>query len=242
MRTARLIFVLFLGLPLAVPAGVEELRQDFRKRIDSALNEHDTEARAASVKNLFYPEGLDESTQALLDRTVQRLLDSSRREVHFEPLPADTVFVHALNGYEYRPNLEPLGYVVFTDPDEPAGNDTRIFYGRHPDNGRYYFPATVRKLVDPNVPADKQLQILAVGVGHPPVQFSGWCDIQLSNGKTRRVTLQDNGVGNQSRFLRGQTITACELRRQSDHGTLSLQLLEGKEELFKTARSGRRHP
>jgi hypothetical protein len=232
MRTAVLTLVLFLAFTSGASAGVRELRRDFRERIEAAFSQPDPGARAGAMKKLFYRGDLDENTGALLDRTVQQLLKSGHGQIDFAPLPEDVELVHVLNGYEYSPNLVPLGYVVFSDPGAPAGNNTTILYGKHPEEERYYFPATVRKLVNPAAPGDKLLQILAVGIGSPPVAFSGWCDIALSNGETKRVTLQDNGVGNQTRILRGQKITGCELRRESGRGTLSLRLLEGQKEIF----------
>jgi hypothetical protein len=90
----------------------------------------------------------------------------------------------------------------------------------------------VRKLVSADAPEDKQLQMIAVGAGSPPAPFSGWCDVALSDGTSRRVTLDDNGVGNNTRVVRGQKIKQCELKRESGHGDLSLRLLEDGREIF----------
>lgn len=230
MRSVFLLLLLSQALP--VVAGERDLRHDFLERIETAFNQPDSGARAEAMKNLFYRENLDENTGALLDRTVQQLLKSDHQHIEFAPLPGNMELVHVLNGYEYRSNLVPLGQVVFTDPGAPAGNATSILYGKHPQQERYYFPATVRKQVNPAAREDKLLQILAVGIGNPPVEFKGWCDLLLSNGETRRVTLQDNGVGNHTRILRGQKITACELLRESKQGSLSLRLLEGQKQIF----------
>lgn len=230
MRTLLPILLSILALP--ANAGVQDLQRDFRERIEAAYRQPDPGARAAALENLFYRQGLDKSTDALLDRTVQQLLKSAHGQIRFTALPGDMDPVHVLNGYEYRPNLAPLGQVVLTASGAPPGNATYILYGKHPEQDRFMFPATVRKAINPGAPEDKLLQILAVGIGNPPVAFSGWCDITLSNGATQRVTLRDNGAGNQSRMLRGQKIDTCELRREGGDGSLSLRLLEGQKQIF----------
>lgn len=227
------LYLTLIFAPVAILADEASLRADLKHRLQAAFEKPGEAARKSALKAIFYQEGVEETTLALLDRTVQRLLDGNRRNVDFAPLPQDLQLVNVRNGYEYRPNLKPAGYIVLTSPDDPPGNDTRIFYGKPPGEDRYYIPAVVRKLANPDRPVDKQLQIIVVGIGHPSVKFRGWCDVELSNGSTRRVSLQDNDAGNQTRVLLGQKIIACELSRISDHGTLSLRLLEDRKELFR---------
>jgi hypothetical protein len=69
-------------------------------------------------------------------------------------------------------------------------------------------------------------------MAHPPATFHGWCDIRLSNGTVRRVALEDQGNGNQTRVMRGQAIDACEVVKTSPRGPLSLRLLEGDDTIF----------
>jgi hypothetical protein len=57
----------------------------------------------------------------------------------------------------------------------------------------------------------------------------------LSNGTTKRIALEDQGVGNQTRILRGQKIVACEVTNTSDRGRLSLILMEDETTIFEGA-------
>jgi hypothetical protein len=231
LRLALFLAVLSLALP-AGEARADGLQDDFKQRIEVALNETDSEKKLAAVEALFYTDGLDQEMIRLTGRAAKRLAKTRRRTITFEPLPADTDLVHVVDGYEYRPNLAPLGYAVFSDPAEAPGNATRALYGPHPENGRYYISATVRRLVNPDAAPDKQLQMIAIGVGHPAVTFEGWCDVALSNQTVKRITLEDQGVGNQTRILRGQAIRACELTNTAGRGTLSLRLLENDDLIF----------
>lgn len=233
MRSVVFLFTLVLVTAFAhVTEADDHLHDEFKTRIESALRESDEQRKRQAIRALFYRQGLDEKTTGIMDRVVQRLAKTHRRHVAFAPLPDDATFVHILDGYEYRPNLEPVGYVVLTSPEDPPGNDTKIPYGRHPESGRYAFPSTIRTLVNPDAEPDKQLQIIAVGIAHPPMEFEGWCDIALSNGTTRRITLEDQGVGNQTRILRGQEIEACELTNRSNEGSLSLKLIQDGDTIF----------
>lgn len=57
------------------------------------------------------------------------------------PIAAEK-FVHVLDGYEYRPNLEPVGLVRF-DGGNDRGGSSQVPYGFK--DGRYYLPGTVRR-------------------------------------------------------------------------------------------------
>jgi hypothetical protein len=204
----------------------------FRARIEAALAVEDHDARTEAVRALFYREGLDEWAEDLAARNARMIRGMRGRDITFEPLAPDTELLHVVDGYEYRPNLEPVGYVVFTDPAAEPGNNTKAIYGLPPGGDAYHLPLTVRTLVAPDAPPDKQLQMIVIGMAHPPATFHGWCDIRLSNGTVRRVALEDQGNGNQTRVMRGQAIDACEVVKTSPRGPLSLRLLEGDDTIF----------
>ena len=226
-----LAFVLVAAL--SGPALADEARRAaFKTRLEAAFAETDESARRAAFNALIFKSGLDAETTRLHQRSLDRFVSTDRNEVAFAALPADADFEHIVDGYAYRPNLDPVGYVVLTSPDDLPGNSTRIPYGVHPDTGAYAFPSTVRTLVNPNAAPDKQIQMIAIGMAHPPLEFEGWCDILLSDDTTRRVILDDQGVGNQTRILRGQAIQGCELTNMSASGTLGLKLIINGETIF----------
>ena len=43
---------------------------------------------------------------------------------------------------------------------------------------------------------DRMLQMMLVGMASPPVNYTGHCDVMQSNGKIKRMELEDNGHGN----------------------------------------------
>lgn len=229
----RPIIVAALVLAAVAPAArADELSDAFKARIEAALSIDDAAQRASAVRGLFYGADLDQFTRGLLERTIGRIEELRGQEISFEPLPPDLDLIHIVDGYEYRPSIEPLGRVVFTDSAAAPGNNTKVLYGRHPDEPRLAFPVTERRLVNPDAPPDKQLQILTIGVAHPPATFTGWCDIALSNNTIKRVDIEDQGIGNQTLIMRGQSIEACEVTNTTGHGSLSLRLYEDDREIF----------
>ncbi len=210
------------------------LQDKFKTRVETAMRETDMTKKQTAVTALFYREGLDETTSGFTDRAIAMLVKTHRHNVNFVSLPDNKSFLHVLDGYEYRPNLKPLGYVVLTSPDDEPGNETKLPYGLNPDTKNYAFPSTIRKLVNANAQPDKQLQMMAIGIAHPPLTFKGWCDIALSNGTTKRITLDDQGIGNQTRIMRGQKINSCKLTSTSNNGALVLKLMEDDAEIFDT--------
>lgn len=234
-KSVFVIICIFLTIPPVEPSKAADSLTDFAERIAGAFAEGDVSARAIKIRALFHTEGLDEDTAGLLERSSKYLAGMERPEIAFEGIPDDAEFLHVLDGYEYAPNLEPVGYVVLTEADAEPGNHTRIPYGLRTEDGFHFFPAVTRTLVNPDAEPDKQLQILAMGVGHPALTFDGWCDLALSNNTTKRVTLEDQGIGNQTRILRGQKIPACELSNTSDRGRLSLTLIEDETTIFEGA-------
>ncbi len=232
MRIPLIILMMFAAVAAAPTARADALTDEFKARIEAALALDDDTERFVAVGNLFYREELDEFSAGLIDRVASIVAKLRGRDIAFEPLPPDIELLHVLDGYEYRPNVEPLGRVVFTDPAAAPGNDTKVLYGRHPSEQRYVFPLTTRVLVNPDAPPDKQLQILTIGIAHPPATFTGWCDIALSNNTIKRLTLEDQNVGNQTLIMRGQSIEACEVTNTGGRGGLSLRLYEGDREIF----------
>ena len=232
MRILFAVLIVFgFGL-LAPPAFADELLDEFKQRIEAALAIDDEAKRSDAVAELFHDGALDEFTQGLSNRVIKIVAKLKGRDVSFAPLSPDTDLVNILDGYEYRPNIEPLGHVVFTDPAAEPGNDTKVMYGRHPTEPRYMFPLTARRLVNADAPPDKMLQILTIGMDHPPITFEGWCDIALSNNMVKRIGLDDQKIGNQTRIIQGQSIEACEVTNTSGRGALSLRLFVGEEEIF----------
>lgn len=198
----------------------------FKSRIETAFADPDT---TVAVTGLFYREGLDREMDAMLERTVQQLIGLEEVDVRFLPIPEEARTVGVVDGYEYRPNLEVVGYVSLGE--NRIGGTTKAPYGQAPD-GRYFLTATTRTLVNPDARADKQLQINVVGIGHPAVTFEGWCDVLLSNKSTIRRPLTDSGNGNHSLIMRGQEVQRCEVTNTSARGILFLKVIEDKEVIF----------
>jgi hypothetical protein len=205
--------------------------EDFTARLEAAFADGDATQRAARVRALFHPDGVDEMTGQLVGRASEMLARAVQPTITFEPPDADATFLSVLDGYEYSPNLAPEGYVVLTIPGAEPGNETRIPYARR-DDGFHVLPSVVRVLVNPDAEPDKQLQMIVIGAASPPVTFEGWCDLALSNGTVERIPLGDQGAGNQTRIQRGQSIEACEITNTSERGSLSLRLLEDENQIF----------
>lgn len=101
----------------------------FKSRIETAFTSQDT---TTAVTRLFYSENLDREMSAMLDRTVQRLIELEKVTVQFLPVPEDAQLVAIVDGYEYRPNLEVLGYVSLGK--NRIGGTTKTPYGQAPDH------------------------------------------------------------------------------------------------------------
>lgn len=208
-------------LVCANPATAEEL-SDFAERISAAYQTID---RPTALMNLFYLDGVDHETRTMFEQSAIPLTlgkhDDSR--ISFEALPFDFVGLYVADGYEYKPNLKLLGYVVLD-------GRTRAPYGAH--GGRYFFTGMTRTLVDPNAPPDVTLQMIVMGFGVPAVEFTGFCDVMQSNNKMRRIALKDNGHGNNSVILRAQYIDQCRVVNESGHGSLQVRLIENGQDVF----------
>jgi hypothetical protein len=232
MRALLIVLIAVVSTAIVPAAHADAASDEFKARIEAALAIGDDAGRTAAVGALFYQNALDDWSESLVARVVKIVAKKQGHDVSFVPLSPDTELLHVIDGYEYRPNLEPLGQVVFTDPAADPGNDTKVLYGRPANDQRLYFPLTIRQLVNPDAPPDKQLQILTIGAANPTATFEGWCDIALSNNTIKRVILEDQNVGNQTLIMRGQLIEGCEVTNTGGRGGLSLRLYEDDQEIF----------
>lgn len=199
-----------------------ETVDDFLTRVAQAYaspNKH------AGLRELFYMEGMDAETAEMYDsRIIDRMLGKyDEPSLAIEALPADFDPVQVGGGYEYRPNLEPLGYLV-------VGGKTRALYGRHGD--RYHLVGVVRRPVENPVGPEKMLQMIVLGFNYPQISFDGHCDVLLANNSVKRVRLNDEGLASKTMMVTGVRIEACELRNLSAQGAVMLRLLEGDDQIF----------
>ncbi len=219
-RLRMLLLTGMFGL-LCLPA-LAETRDDFTKRIAAAYRSAD---KMVALRALFHLDGVDADSLAMYEkRVIPRMLGKlSAPSIAFEPLPDGFNPVYVRDGYEYRPNIEPAGFVVLN-------TRTRVLYGVR--DGLHYFPGVTRVLVAPGAPSDRLVQMMVVGMASPPVRFAGHCDIMQSNGKLKRMVLESNDSGNQTVALMAQHIAACRVTNTSARGTLWMRLQEGEAVVF----------
>ena len=181
--------------------------------------------QSKALRALFHLDGVDADSLAMYEkRVIPRMLGKlSAPSIAFEPLPDGFNPVYVRDGYEYRPNIEPAGFVVLN-------TRTRVLYGVR--DGLHYFPGVTRVLVAPGAPSDRLVQMMVVGMASPPVRFAGHCDIMQSNGKLKRMVLESNDSGNQTVALMAQHIAACRVTNTSARGTLWMRLQEGEAVVF----------
>lgn len=238
IRTHCLPVVLVVIAALLLSTGCAEAQEaddsleDFAGRLEVAFEGGDDTERAKRIRALYHRDGVDEVTGDLLEQASRMLARVTDPGIEFEPVDAEAKFLNVLNGYEYTPNLAPAGYVVLTRPGAEPGNETRIPYARREADGFHVLPAVIRRLVNPDAEPDKQLQMIVMGLAAPASTFEGWCDLALSNGSIQRVTLADQGAGNQTLIQRGQRIVACDVVNTSGRGSLLLRLIEDETTLF----------
>ena len=213
---------LCLILLIATQPALAEDRDRFAERIRAAFQAAD---KTVALKRLFHLDGVDAKSMKIYDRLIigRMVAKLDAPTIGFEPLPADFDPVYVRDGYEFRPNLTLAGYVVLN-------GRTRIAYGEH--DGRFYFTGTTRTAVNPGGPPDRMVQMMVLGIGAPPVRYSGHCDVMQSNGRLKRMTLEDSGIGNTTAIIMAQHIESCELTKLSPQGTLKLRLQEGEEVSF----------
>lgn len=216
----RLFFAVILGIA-PLPAAAETA-EDFIRRIEAAYAAPD---KAAALRALYYFEGMDDATRQMYeDRIIGRhMMKIETPAVLLEPLPGDFNPLQVGGGFEYRPNLEPLGYVVLN-------GKTRALYGRHGET--YYLAGVIRTPVTDPVGAEVMLQMIVMGFGSPQIRFAGYCDLLLANGNMFRAKLSDEGQGSRTMLVTGVKIQSCELKNQSDHGSMKVLLLEGDNRIF----------
>lgn len=220
--------ILILMAVLLAGALSAETLDDFKARIESAVSKPTESERAAAIEALYYTSGTDEQTRGFMNRAVGMMARRQGPTVSFTPLDPDFPMVNVLNGYEYRPNLQPLGLVKLSGDEQ--GGSSQLPYAKHGD--QYVFPATVRRLVNANAMPDSTLQIITIGMANPPLTFTGWCDVRLSDNSIQRRNISDNGVGNNTLVFHGQAFKACEVRNTAGRGSLSLRLLVGDDTVF----------
>jgi hypothetical protein len=213
------VAALILLAPFAARA---ESVENFLARIAQA---YATADKQAALRDLFFMEGMDAETIALYDnRIIGRMLGKHESpSLATEPLPADFDPLQVLGGYEYRPNLTPLGYVV-------VGGKTSALYGHHGD--RHYLVGVVRTPIEYPAGPERMLQMIVLGFGQPRILFDGHCDLLLANHDVKRVRLNDEGLASKTMMVTGVQIESCELRNLSDQGGLMLRLLEGDDQIF----------
>lgn len=195
---------------------------DFLTRIARAYASGD---RNKALFDLFFVDGMDEETLAMYEtRIVGRMLgEHDAPTLALEPLPDGFDPVQVGNGYEYRPNLTLLGYVVID-------GKTRAPYGHRGD--RYYLAGMTRTLITDPAGPEQMLQMIVIGMDHPPIRFDGHCRVLLANGDRKRIALEDEGLTNKTMLVAGVRIEACELRNLSGRGAMMLRLLEGDDQIF----------
>ncbi len=224
MRIPSLCLVLVIA---AQPALAQNLDR-FAERIRSAFQAAD---KAVALKRLFHLDGVDAETMEMYDKRIigRMLARIEAPTIGFEKLPADFDPVYVRDGYEYRPSVAEAGFVVLN-------GKTRLVYGVH--DGRFSFSGVTKTAVNPGGPPDRMLQMMVLGIGAPPVRYSGHCQVMQSNGRLKRMTLEDSGVGNTTAIIMAQHIERCELTKLSPQGTLKLRLQEGEAVSFERRIAG----
>jgi hypothetical protein len=218
-----LIRAAVVALTLLAPFTAQaETVNDFLARVAKAYASPD---KQAALRDLFFMKGMDAEIVEMYDsRIIGRMLgkhDSPSLAV--APLPADFDPVQVGGGYEYRPNMAPLGYVV-------VDGNTRAPYGQHGD--RYYLVGMVRTQIENPAGPEQMLQMIVLGFGNPQIGFDGHCDVLLANRSVKRVRLHDEGLTSKTMMVTGVRIEACELRNLSGQGAVMLRLLEGDDQIF----------
>ena len=205
-----------------------ETEKEFLERVDRALNKETQMAHIDALGALYYRHGIDEQTARFVERVLGMLSERKGAQASLVEI-TDEEFRHVLNGYEYRPNLTPVGLLKI-EGGEKGGHST-VPYALH--ENKYYLPATIRERLVENAPPDITLQMLVLGLGYPALKFSGWCDVRLSDGSVKRQAISDGGNGSMSLIFHGQVFERCELESLSRHGTLNFTLIEAENTVFK---------
>jgi len=215
-------FLLLSGQAMAGPG------ETFLKRITEASKIRDAASKRRALEALFHFKGVDRETRTrftrdVIDHVLMKYVDP---EIALAPLPEGFDGHHVKDGVEYRPNLPLGGLVVFN-------GQTRLAYGEA--DGRLYFSASTRTVVNPRAAKDVDLTILVLGTVSPErVKFRGQCRVLLSNDQEQVLGVDDQGLGSYSMTLPGQKINSCEITRSSPAGKIQLVLSEAGREVFKS--------
>ena len=212
----------FLLASCVVTAANAESAGGFVNRVQAAYAAQD---KKAALRALYYLEGMDAETLRMFeDRILARLLlKNESPNTVLEPLPDDFQPIQVGGGFEYRPNLEPLGFVALD-------GKTRVLYGRKGD--RYYLVGIIRTPVTDPAGPEVMLQMIVLGMGNPQISFDGHCSVLLANRDIKRVRLHDEGMTSKTMMVVGVRIETCELRNLSGQGSVMLRLLEGDDQIF----------
>jgi hypothetical protein len=93
-----------LGAAPAEPAGFAELAAAFR----AAHQAGDIQA----FKKIICWDGVDGPTRASVLGSIQEDFGGSIEKISFDPLKPDDPLEYELHGVTYRPNLQPIGWLV----------------------------------------------------------------------------------------------------------------------------------
>ena len=225
------VYILPLLIIAALLLGGEAAagpKEKFLKEISDATKVRDSGKKRRALEALFYFKGVDQQTREqfslkVIDQVLMKYVDPV---LDITPLPEGFDGLNVKDGAEYRPNLPLLGLVVLNGL-------TRLAYGEA--NGRLFFAASTRTVVNPHAAKDIDLSILVIGSVSPErVKFKGQCRILLSTNKEQVLDVDDQGLGSYSLTVPGQKINACEIIRSSPRGKIQLILSEGEREVFKS--------
>jgi len=209
--------------------GAEPVKEKFLSDVRTALSQKDLKA----FIRLFNWERVNEKVRATLDKYLfSRLLEKEISNVSFVALPEDFRSEYVLNGVRNYPNLRILGFVQIKYKKGKHGkSSTKIPYGKK--GGQYMFVGTIQKKIRDNAPKSKQIQVIIIGMGHPPVKFEGYM-LYLQNEQPIREQLMDMGGGNLTRIVRGEDITYLKVQRTSKKGTLRVIIIIDDKTIFET--------
>lgn len=224
---AAFFAVFFQAVPAATGSSIEDqFVKDIRQAVQSGKRQN--------FWKLFNMEGVDETSKASVEKhLVGPLMKAKLLKVSLEPLPEDFHTEYVMNGIRYRPNVQPLGLVKFEykRPKSKEKSTASMLYGKK--GSRYMLAGTIGKKLPGNLPPSKQIQVIVMGSGHPPVTFEGHM-IYMQGGKPARGKIKDMGGGNQTLLVRGSAITYLKVRRTSAKGTLKVIIMEDEDTIFET--------
>ncbi len=227
---SKIFFILLiLSTSLTAFAGTSSEDQ-FLKDIRTAIQNKDEKA----FWGLFNLEGVPEKLKATMKKHAMKpLMASELKDITFESLPEGFRSEYVVDGFRYFANLKPLGRIKFSykRSAEAGVTGTSIPYGKK--GNQFLFVGTAMEKLSGNLPPSKQIQVMVLGIGNPPVKFKGHM-IYLQGGKPVRDPVEDMGGGNVTKIVRGEALTYLEVRRTSPKGTLKVTIMEDSETIFET--------